>query len=120
MSREVITVTDRAGEHTAIVTGANHGIGAAAAEALARRGCAVLCSFLRVQDPADPAFPQAYRDRRMRDAEPVAARIRDGGGRGRRVGQVGLDGHGPAALFDAAETHLGPVDILVNNATGPR
>ena len=28
--------------HTAIVTGANHGIGAATAQALAQRGCAVL------------------------------------------------------------------------------
>lgn len=34
--------------HTAIVTGANHGIGAATAMALARRGCAVLCTFLRL------------------------------------------------------------------------
>ena len=42
--------------HTAIVTGANHGIGAATAEALARRGCAVLCTFLRVDDPADPGL----------------------------------------------------------------
>lgn len=32
--------------HTAIVTGANHGTGAATAQALARRGCAVLCTFL--------------------------------------------------------------------------
>ncbi|HWG63502.1 MAG TPA: SDR family NAD(P)-dependent oxidoreductase, partial [Streptosporangiaceae bacterium] len=36
---------------TAIVTGANHGIGAATAAALARRGCAVLCTFLRLEDP---------------------------------------------------------------------
>ena len=111
-------MTDRAGEHTAIVTGATHGIGAAAAEALARRGCAVLCSFLRVQDPADPAFPQAYRDRRMRDAEPVAARIRDRGGRAVAVEADLSDPAAPAALFDAAEAQLGPVDILVNNATG--
>ena len=54
--------------HTAIVTGANHGIGAATAQALARRGCAVLCTFLRVDDPADPGTPQAYRDHRARDA----------------------------------------------------
>lgn len=24
----------------------------------------------------------------------------------------------PSALFDAAEEHLGPIDILVNNASG--
>src|SRR5262249_16061635 len=40
--------------HTAIVTGANHGIGAATAKALARQGCAVLCTYLRVDDPVDP------------------------------------------------------------------
>jgi len=111
-------VTDRAGDHTAIVTGANHGIGAAAAEALARRGCAVLCGFLRVEDPPDPGTPQAYRDHRMRGAEPVAERIRERGGRAVAVEADLSDPAAPAALFDAAEAQLGPVDILVNNATG--
>ena len=48
--------------HTAIVTGANHGIGAATAAALARRGCGVLCTFLRVDDPDDPARPAGPAD----------------------------------------------------------
>ena len=43
--------------HTAIVTGANHGIGAATAVALARRGCGVLCTFLRAGDPGGPRYP---------------------------------------------------------------
>ena len=111
-------MADPTGGHTAIVTGANHGIGAAAAEALARRGCSVLCTFLRVDDPADPGLPQAYRDRRGNDAEPVATRIRAGGGRAVAVEADLSDPAAPAALFDAAEARLGPVDILVNNATG--
>ena len=67
--------------HTAIVTGANHGIGAATAQALAQRGCAVLCTFLRVDDPDDPGTPQEYRDHRAQDAAAVVGRIRDGGGK---------------------------------------
>ena len=104
--------------HTAIVTGANHGIGAATARALARRGCAVLCTFLRVVDPVDPGTPQAYRDHRAQGAGQVAGQIRAGGGRALAVEADLTDPAVPAALFDAAEEQLGPVDILVNNATG--
>lgn len=104
--------------HTAIVTGANHGIGAATAEALARRGCAVLCSFLRLEDPADPGIPQAVRDRRAAGADEVVDRIRAAGGRAIAVEADLSSAAAPAMLFDTAEERLGPVDILVNNATG--
>jgi 3-oxoacyl-[acyl-carrier protein] reductase len=104
--------------HTAIVTGANHGIGAATATALARNECAVLCTFLRVSDPVDPSIPQAYREHRSRGAEQVVAGIREGGGRALAMEADLSDPAVPAMLFDAAEEHLGPVDILVNNATG--
>ena len=62
------------GQHTAIVTGANHGIGAATARALAGRGCAVLCTFLRTEDPVDPGIPQKYRELRARTPLPSLTR----------------------------------------------
>jgi 3-oxoacyl-[acyl-carrier protein] reductase len=107
-----------AGEHTAIVTGANQGIGAATAVALSQRGCAVLCTFLRVDDPVDPGVPQAYRDHRAQDADTVVSRIRAGGGNALAIEADLSDPAIPAVLFDAAEEHFGQVDILVNNATG--
>src|ERR1700722_102078 len=110
--------SEPAGTHTAIITGANHGIGAATAIALARRGCAVLCTYLRLQDEQDDGTPAAYRDHRSRDGDAVVAQIRAAGGQALAVEANLSDPVTPAMLFDTAEERLGPVDILVNNATG--
>jgi 3-oxoacyl-[acyl-carrier protein] reductase len=104
--------------HVAIVTGANHGIGAATAVALASRGCAVLCAYRPLQDPVDPGLPDAYRRNRAMTADHVVAEIRAAGGTAIAVDADLRDPASPARLFDAAEERLGPVDILINNATG--
>jgi 3-oxoacyl-[acyl-carrier protein] reductase len=103
---------------TAIVTGANHGIGAATAVALARQGCSVMCTYLRIQDEFDPGTPQAYRDHRAGTADAVTAEIEAAGGRAVAIEADLSDPATPARLFDTAEDQLGPVDILINNATG--
>ena len=102
----------------AIVTGANHGIGAAAAECLAADGVAVLIAYLRSRVVDDPNTPERYQTNRMTDGDEVAARIVAAGGQAMAIEADLLDDATPARLFDLAEAQLGPVDILINNATG--
>src|SRR6185503_759092 len=103
-----------------IVTGANHGIGAATARALASRGARVLLSYLRLQDPIDPGTPEAYRANRAQTAVSVVESIRTAGGQAEAVEADLRKPDTPRALFEAAEAAFGPVEILVNNATGWR
>ena len=102
----------------AIVTGANHGIGAATARVLAANGASVVLSYLRVSDPLDAATPAAYRANRAQDAVAVVELIRQSGGAAEAIEADLRNPATPATLFDAAEAAFGPVEILVNNATG--
>ncbi|WP_205856784.1 SDR family NAD(P)-dependent oxidoreductase [Phytoactinopolyspora endophytica] len=102
----------------ALVTGANHGIGAATAEALGRRGAAVLMTYLRVDDEPDPGTPAAYGQGRSRDAGHVVDEIRTAGGRAEAIEADLTDPATAAMLYDEAERAFGPVDVLINNASG--
>jgi 3-oxoacyl-[acyl-carrier protein] reductase len=104
--------------HVAIITGANHGIGAATAVALAERGASALVTYLRIEDAPDPGTPETYRRNRAKDASAVLEAIAAADGVARAVEADLSDPGTPARLFDLAERELGAVDILVNNATG--
>src|SRR5262245_9275607 len=84
----------------ALVTGGQQGIGRAIAVALAREGADVVLNYL------DNAAA----------AERVAEDVRAAGRRCRLVQGDVSRARDVAALVDAAERDMGPVDVLVNNA----
>jgi len=86
--------------HTALVTGASRGIGAAIALALAEAGAGVAVN---------------YRER-AGEADAVVAGIRELGGRAIAIAADVAQAAAVAKLVDHAVAALGPIDILVNNA----
>jgi 3-oxoacyl-[acyl-carrier protein] reductase len=111
----------------ALVTGAQHGIGAATARALADEGARVFIHYWRL-DPRDhgispqeaqaahePGLPY-YHGRRAATADALLAEIRAGGGVAEAWECDLTDAANAPRLFERAEAALGPVEILVNNA----
>lgn len=87
---------------TALITGASRGLGAAMATALAEAGHAVAVNYFASASRAD-ALCADLRQRGL-TAQPFAADVRDP--------------TAVTALVQSVEAALGPIDILVLNATG--
>ena len=120
-------VDTRISGRVALVTGANHGIGAATAVALAREGAKVLITYLRQspdvylvapEDAEAAASPgSAYYAREIaQTSESAEAAIAAFGGVCVAREADLSDPHSIPLLFDAAESEWAGVDILVNNA----
>ena len=86
--------------HTALVTGASRGIGAAIAIALAEAGAAIAVNYRQRADEADA----------------VVAKIREFGGRATGIAADVSQAAAVAKMVDLASSALGAIDILVNNA----
>ncbi len=99
----------------AIVTGANHGIGAATAVALAGRGAHVAVTYLR-----GGAGDSDYDRARAEDGSAVRAEVEALGRRCVAIEADLGDPAAPGALYDRVEEALGPVSVLVHNASNWR
>ncbi|MEU6861091.1 SDR family oxidoreductase [Glycomyces sp. NPDC046736] len=88
----------------ALVTGASRGLGAHIARRLAADGFAVAVNYAASRD----------------GAERVVGEIRAAGGVAEAFGADVTDEAGVASLAEEVRSRLGPVEVLVCNATGPQ
>jgi 3-oxoacyl-[acyl-carrier protein] reductase len=95
-----MTIKPNLNGHTALVTGASRGIGAAIATALAEAGAAVAVNYRERADQADA----------------VVAEIRNIGGRAIATAADVSQSEAVAAMVKHVAAALGPIDILINNA----
>ena len=95
-----MTITPDLNGHTALVTGASRGIGAAIALALAKAGAAVAVNYRQHATEADA----------------MVAKIKDIGGRATAIAADVSQAAAVAKMVDHVTSTLGPIDILVNNA----
>lgn len=111
-----------------LITGGNHGIGAATAKAFAVQDARVFVTYFRDKSPySDEELAAAkaagvggdalYRAQQQQTAGPLVDQIRAIGGTAvAREADLG-DASNVPRLFDWCEDALGPVDVLVNNHT---
>lgn len=105
----------------AVVSGASHGIGAGTAAELARLGADVVVTYLDFTPTDDDAArPVEYRTEREQGPDAVIGAV-EAAGRGCCAIRADLsDPAAPARIFAEADAVLGPVSILVNNASAWR
>jgi len=111
-----------------LITGANHGIGAATAKAFAAQGAQVFITYYRdtcrySEEELDKAREAGiggdvlYRAMQQRTVEPLVRAIRSRGGVAVTYETDLGDADSIPKLFDVCEAKIGPVEVLVNNHT---
>lgn len=111
-----------------LITGANHGIGAATAQALAAQGAKLFITYYReptsysadeleTARAAEIGGDRLYRARQQQSTNALINQIRAAGGTAVAQEADLADVNNIPKLFDRCEAEFGPVDILVNNHT---